>query len=155
MRRLRRAPWATSDDGTAVIEFIVVAVGLLIPMAYVALAAAAVQTAAFASTEAVKEAGRAFSTAATPEQGRLRAQVAARLAFADHGLSLPVGALALSCVDGACLAPGSAVEVDLDWTVRLPWLPASVAGDGPVRIPIEATQRIAIDDYRSSQGEAS
>jgi hypothetical protein len=155
VRLPRRVPRLNDDAGTAVVEFIVVAVGLLVPMAYVALSAAAVQTAAFASTEAVREAGRAFSTAATPEQGTMRAQAAARLAFADHGLELPFGALALSCTEGACLAPGSVVEVDLHWSVALPWLPGSMDRDVPARIPIQATQRVPVDDYRSSQAGAS
>ena len=155
MPRRSRAGRRRGDEGAAVIEFIVIGVGMLVPVVYLALSAAAVESAAFASTQAVREAGRAFSTAATPDQGRARAQAAARLAFADHGLALPAGALRLTCADGPCLAPGSVVDVDLDWSVALPWLPGSVSSDVPARVPIRATQRVPVDDYRSSPGEPS
>ena len=111
------------EDGSAVIEFIVVGVGVLVPMVYIVLSVMTVHAAAFASTQAVREAGRAFSTASTPGEGRARALAAARIAFRDQGMSLPAGALRVECADGPCLAPGSAVEVRLDWRVPLPWLP--------------------------------
>jgi hypothetical protein len=72
--------------------------------------------------------GLAFSTAATPEDGRRRAVAAGRIAFADQGLDLPVGALEVTCPDAPCLTPGSVVQVSLDWRVPLPWLPASWSG---------------------------
>ena len=42
----------------------------------------------------------------------------------------------------------TAVEVVLAWEVALPWLPGSVAADVPARIPVEARQRVPVDDYR-------
>lgn len=142
-RRCRRA-----DGGSAAIEFIVLGIGLLVPLVYLASAAAALQAAAFASAQAAREAGRAFSSSATPAQGRRLAEAAARLAFADHGLELPRGALSLACTDGPCLSPGSAVEVVLAWEAPLPWLPGTLAADVPARIPVEARQRVPIDDFR-------
>ena len=139
-----------ADTGSAVLEFIVVGVGVLVPLVYLALCASTVHAAAFASTQAVREAGRAFSTAATPEQGRARAEAAARLALADQGLSLPRGALRVSCPVAPCLAPGSFADVTLEWSVPLPWLPAALSGDAPSILPISATHRVPIDDYRSS-----
>ena len=148
-RRLDRSP-DRSEAGSATIEFIVVGIGVLVPLVYVVLSVMAVQSAAFASTQAVREAGRAFSTATTPAEGRARAGAAARLAFADHGLLLPSGALRIDCTEGACLAPGSAVEVTIDWQVRLPWLPSGLDAAESVSVPITAVQRVPVDDYRSS-----
>ena len=136
------------DRGSAMIEFVVVGVGVLVPVAYLALAAVTVQAAAFASTQAVREAARAFSTSTTAAEGRTRALAAAELAFADHGLTLPAGAVGIACAEGPCLSPGSAVVVDVSWSVRLPWLPASVADGAAPTIPIEASQRVPIDDFR-------
>ena len=48
----------------------------------------------------------------------------------------------ISCTDGPCLSPGSAVEVVLAWEVPLPWLPGTLAADVPARIPVEARQRV-------------
>ncbi len=143
------------DRGAAMIEFIVIGVGVIVPLAYLAISAVTVQAAAFASTQAVREAGRAFSTSTTAQEGRARARVAAQLAFADQGIELPANALRITCAEGECLAPGSVVDVELDWSVPLPWLPGSLAADVPARIPIEATHRVPVDDYRSSPGAPS
>lgn len=147
-RRMAAQRGRRGDGGSAAIEFIVIGVGLLVPLVYLASAAATLQAAAFASAQAAREAGRAFSSSATPEQGRRLAEAAARLAFADHGLELPSGALSLACTDGPCLSPGSAVEVVLAWEAPLPWLPGTLAADVPARIPVEARQRVPIDDFR-------
>lgn len=151
MMRHCRPPFQRSgpaDGGSAAIEFIALGIGLLVPLVYLASAAATVQAAAFASAQAVREAGRAFSSSATPAQGQRLAESAARLAFIDHGLELPGGAMRIACTDGPCLSPGSAVEVVLAWEVALPWLPGTVAADVPARIPVEARQRVPIDDFR-------
>jgi hypothetical protein len=148
----QRASWrrAASDDrGSASLEFIVIGIGILVPLVYLAMAAATVQAAAFASAQAVREAGRAFTSSSTPADGHRLALAAARLAFADHGLALPAGALRVTCSGGPCLSPGSVVEVDLAWQVPLPWLPGSLAADAPARVPVEATHRVPVDDYRS------
>ena len=155
MRQRRVGRSAGDDRGAAMIEFIVLGVGIIVPLAYLAISAVTVQAAAFASTQAVREAGRAFSAASTAQEGRARARVAAQLAFADHGITLPPGALRITCAEGECLAPGSVVEVDLAWSVPLPWLPGSLAADVPARVPIEATHRVPVDDYRSSPGASS
>jgi hypothetical protein len=149
--RQRRA-WrqaAADDRGSAALEFIVIGIGILVPLVYLALAAATVQAAAFASTQAVREAGRAFTSSSTPADGRRLAQAAAQLAFADHGLTLPPGGLRITCTGGPCLSPGSIVEVALAWEVPLPWLPGALADDAPARMPVEATHRVPVDDFRS------
>ena len=128
------------DAGSALIEFIVLGVAAIVPIAYVVLAVASVQSAAFASAQAVREAGRAFASAATPRDAAHRAVVAARLALADQGYVLPPDALHLACHRGACLAPGSIVEVQLTWRVF-------VSG---VTVPVEARQVVPVDDFRST-----
>lgn len=133
------------ERGSGVTEFIVVAVLVLIPLAYGVLSIVRVQSASFASTQAVREAGRAFMTADAVVQANVRAQAAARLALADHGFALPDGALQVRC-SGPCLAPGSSATVSLNWVVNLPWFPA---GFGEVAaMPITATHHVPVDAYR-------
>ena len=136
------------DEGSAVVEFIVVGVLILVPMVYLARCATAVHAAALASSQAVREAGRAFSTSVDEISGRARAAAAARLAFADQGLHLAPAALRVTCPDGPCLSPGSIIEVNLDWLVPLPWLPATWTGQGRLSIPMSAAQHIPVDDFR-------
>lgn len=133
------------DRGGAVLEFIVVGVLVLIPMAYAVMSVMRVQAAVFASTQAVREAARAFVTADSVASGHQRARVAARLAFDDQGFTLPAQALAVEC-SGACLAPATAVDVRIDWRVDLPWVPASL--DSVASMPITATHTLQVDTYR-------
>jgi len=137
-----------SDEGSAIVEFLVVGVAVLVPMVYIVQCATVLHSAALASSQAVREAGRAFSTAPDEGSGRLRAVAAARLAFADQGLVLPPDALSLQCPDGPCLSAGSVVDVSLDWRVPLPWLPARWSGHGRTTVPISARQRVPVDDFR-------
>ncbi len=151
--RARAGPHrGAKDAGSAVLELIVVGVGLLVPLVYVALSVATVQTATFASAQAVREAGRAFGSAPTQDVGRARATAAARLAFADHGLSLPPGSLRFVCPAAPCLTPGSVVDVSLAWEVPLPWLPTLLSDGVAASVPVSANHRVPVDDYRSSPG---
>ncbi|MDQ1643986.1 MAG: hypothetical protein QOJ50_170, partial [Cryptosporangiaceae bacterium] len=72
-----------TDDGTATIEFVGVSLLLLLPLLYLLLSVFAVQRAAFAVTQAAREAGRAYSTAPSAGVGQQRADYAARLALRD------------------------------------------------------------------------
>lgn len=142
----------SGDTGSAVVEFVVASVCVLVPLLYAVTAVASVQAATFASTQAVREAGRAFSLSTSQTAGRIAATEAARLAFADHGLTLPADSLAISCPDHACLSPGSTVQVDLDWNVPLPWLPDLFGATASV--PLSATHRVPIDEYRSGPDDS-
>lgn len=139
-------PHMTLDDrGSAVLEFIVVGVLILIPIAYLVLSVMRVQSAVFASTQAVREAGRAFMSADSTPAGHQRAQAAARIALADQGFTSPVSAVQVRC-NPTCLAPGSSVQLALDWNVALPWLPASL--EAVASVPIHATHALTVDTYR-------
>lgn len=139
-----------SDGGSAVLEFIALGVGVLVPLGYIVLAAAGVQSAVFASTQAVREAGRAYISAGTTAEAQTRALGAARLAFDDHGLDLPADALTVTCPGGHCLAPGAVVTVELDWRVPVPWLPSSLAGSAPGLVPVHVRHVVPVDEYRGS-----
>ena len=121
------------------VEFVVVAVLMLVPLVYVVTGVAAVQRTSFAASTAVREAGRAFVTADSPEQARTRARAAALLALDDHGLALPPSALHLTCLDGPCLSPGSRVQVSL-----------ALVAPPPVPVPVSATHLEVVDDYRAA-----
>jgi Flp pilus assembly protein TadG len=55
----------TDDGGNAVLEFVVLAAFLMVPLIYIIMAVAQVQGSAYGVTEATREAGRAFVGAAT------------------------------------------------------------------------------------------
>ena len=89
-----RAPSAEPDGerllsgreaGSAVVEFVFLAVLLMVPLFYLVMVMARLQAGAYAVSAAAREAGRAYTTAESPAQGPARAQAAADIAFGDQG----------------------------------------------------------------------
>ncbi len=139
---------ARADAGTAVVEFIFVGVLLLIPILYATLMVMRVEAAAMASTQAVREAARAFMMSDTREQGMRQAQLASQSAMQDQGFTLKADELRIDC-SSRCLEPGSPIRVALDWRVNLPWLPSPIAS-WVHGFPISAEQSLTVDSYRDS-----
>lgn len=134
-----------ASDGSAVPEFIVIAVGIMIPIGYIVVAIADVLGAHAAAQHAVREAGRVFVRDVGVQAGQWRAQQAAVIAFADRGLVLPPDALNLEC-QPTCLQPGGTVRVQLAWDMPLPWIPATL---GPLAtVNISATEEFVVDNFR-------
>lgn len=125
------------EDGNAMLEFVTVAVVLMVPLVSVMLAVFAVQRAAFAVSAAAREAGRAYVTVGPGrDAAEDAAQEAADLALADQLPGEPAADLA---VHGGP-EPGSAVTVVVRYEVRL-------AG-GLATIPVTATHVATVDRYR-------
>jgi len=135
------------DDGSAVVEFVWLAVLLLVPLLYVVLAAVTVQRTAFGLTTAAREAGRAYATAGSDAAGERRAELAARLAMRDQGVEWTPGGRVVSC--GECTyAVGSTFSVDVRAQVRLPLIPRWMCGSRCVAgITVSAHHRERLDCY--------
>ena len=140
------------DAGNAVIEFVFVAVLILIPLVYFVVAVASVQRSRVAVTHAAREAGRAFATADSTDQGLQRAEVAVRLALADQGLSDdPI--VRYVAADGTCesgmitpsLNPSAKFAVCVIRHASLPAVPSLISGRG---ITTVGRYVLHIDDYR-------
>ncbi len=140
MSRLRR-PGATcgwrrvrGDDeaGNAIVEFVFLAVLLMVPLVYVLLTVFRVQSAAYAASSAAREAGRVFATSESVDGAGGRAFAAAR--DRDGGQRPAVGrgrpADHLLAARRAC-SPGSRVEVVVAYDVSLPLLPRFLDGRRP------------------------
>ncbi len=134
------------DEGSAMVEFTYLAVLLMVPLVYLLITVFQVQRAAFGTTEAARQAGRAFARADTVGLAEQRARAASDLALADQGVS--PGQLRLQCVDG-CLQPGSRVIVTVTTFVKIPLL-GRVFGDrdrGAIRV--EASHTEYVDRFKS------
>jgi Flp pilus assembly protein TadG len=131
MRRLR-ARLRSDERGSALVEFVFVALVVFVPLVYVVAGFSAVQRGVFASTAAAREAGRAMGTAPDPATGHARALRAAQLAVEDQHVQVTdvrltyVGRGA-SCAAGGgyspTLTPGEEFSVCVTVTVRIPLLP--------------------------------
>jgi Flp pilus assembly protein TadG len=140
---------AGSEEGSATIEFVGVTLVLLLPLLYLLLSVFSVQRAAFAVTQAAREAGRAYSTAPTVAAGQQRALYAARLAMRDQGVTdrttvrfAPEGTrCGDSTADGAAsLRPGARFVVCVHSAAPLP--------AGGVTIPVNGQFTVAVDAFR-------
>jgi hypothetical protein len=127
------------QSGTALIEFVWLAILLLVPLLYVVLAAFDTQRAAYAASTAARSAGRAFVTAPDQASGYARARAAVRLAYQDQRLDT-VPEVRITCRPDPrnCLRPGSVVRAEIRSTVDLPLMPAALGADSPsIRVDSE------------------
>jgi Flp pilus assembly protein TadG len=135
------------DDGNALVEFTYLAVLLMIPLVYVLTTVFQVQRAAFAVTEAARQAARAYTQAQTPEQAVAVATAAADLALRDQGL-ISSGPPVVAAPDG--LAPGATVRVTVAHDVTLPIL-GGLFGEVRPHIPVRATHVQVVDHFREAR----
>lgn len=134
------------DEGAAMVEFLVLAVTLAVPLCYVLLAVFDVQRAAFGANASTREAARVFVRASSTAEGERQAEAAALITLADHGVDPGAGQLSISCSATPCLTPGATVRVTYSTRVPLPFLPA-VAPEGLAGIPLTATHTQVVDHY--------
>jgi len=146
---MKRPP--RGDEGSALIEFVGLAVLLLIPLIYLLLSVFSVQRSAFAVTQAAREAGRAYATAPGMSAAATRAAFAARLAQSSQGVTAgvslryaPAGSGCGSGADGAAsLRPGARFVVCARTQAALP-LGGSVTVNGQYAV--------IVDTYRTARG---
>lgn len=129
---------ARRDDGSAIVEFLVLATLMLVPVVYLVVTLGRLQAASFATQGAAREAARAFVTASDETSGRERADMAATIAWADQGFRDPhLVNVSIECAP-TCLAPGSQVAVRTSLQVVLPAVPRLVDRFLPARIQVDA-----------------
>ena len=83
--RLLRTGMCRRDEGNAIVEFVYLAVLLMVPLVYVLLTVFRVQAAAYAVSSASREAGRVYATSDAVDEAGPRALVAARLVMSELG----------------------------------------------------------------------
>ena len=123
------------ERGSALVEFVFIALVVFVPLVYIVAGFSAVQRGVFASTAAAREAGRAMGTAPDPVTGQERAMRAAQLAVEDQSVEAPDLRLAYAPAGASCesagsytptLTPGEEFSVCVTVTVRIPLLPEFV-----------------------------
>lgn len=135
------------EGGTAVVEFVVLAVLLLIPLIYLVMVMARLQAGSYAVSQAAREAGRAFVTADSGSAAGARAGAAARIAFLDHSFE-DVGRVVVACDGTPCLRPDGRVETTASVRVPLPLVPAFAREVVPLSVPLSATHLSTVDRFR-------
>lgn len=136
-----------SDEGNAIVEFVYLAILLMVPLVYILLTVFRVQGAAFAVSSAAREAGRVYATSSEVEEAGQQAFTAAALVMNDSNLPLARRELHVSCSGGPCLSPGSRVDVAIEYDVSLPLLPR-IFGRAPASIQVTSRHLEVVDRYR-------
>lgn len=136
-----------ADEGSAVVEFLGVALVLLVPVVYLVLVLGQLQAAAFAVDGAAREAARAIVTADDAEAAAERATAAVQLALGDQGFDGErQNALSVDCT-AACLDPGTSVTAHVAVEVPLPGVPGFLQDAVPLTVPVTASATAVVDTY--------
>lgn len=140
------------DGGSAIVEFVFVAIIVMVPLVYLIVAVAAVQRSELAVSQAAREAGRAFATADRAQQALPRAQAAVRIALHNQGVPddaevrfVPAGAPCGAPATTPQLRPGAEFTVCVIRSVDIPGVPRFLSGKG---ISTVGEYVVHIDDYR-------
>lgn len=148
-RRLPLGPRPHPESGSAVVEFVFLAVLLLVPLIYLVMALGRLQAGAYAATAAAREAGRAYVTSPDGTSAPARAQSAARIAFEDQGFG-DVGVLRIGCDGSPCLRPEGRVEAEAIVTVPLPLIPSFARAVIPLEVPVTAQHVAVVSRFRGT-----
>ncbi|WP_435199483.1 TadE/TadG family type IV pilus assembly protein [Janibacter sp. GS2] len=136
----------SDEGGTAVIEFVWLAILLLVPLIYLVLCLARLQAGSYAVTQGAREAARAFVTAEDDSSAQARARAASDIAFRDQGFA-DHGDLTVACSASPCLSPGGSVTTQATVTVPLPLVPSFLGDVVPLEIPVSASQVAPVPEY--------
>ena len=144
--RLDQIGSADAQAGSAIVEFVFLAVLMLIPLFYLVMVLARLQAGAYAVSAASREAGRAYVTAQVPAQAHSRAHAAAGLAFTDQGFGHD-GTIEIGCDGTPCLRSEGRVAIKATVSVPMPLVPAFFSGVVPMQIPVSATHIATVDRF--------
>jgi hypothetical protein len=150
LRRItaRWRPVGQAERGSALVEFVFLAVLLLVPLIYLVMTLSRIQAGAYAASTGAREAGRAYVTATSEDAAPARAQAASRIAFQDQGFGPGEAALAMACDGTPCLRPEGRIEMSTTITVPLPLIPSFARGILPLEVPVTASHVAVVDRFR-------
>lgn len=142
------------DSGNAIVEFVFIAVLVMVPLVYLIVAVATVQRSTLAVSQAARDAGRAFATSESAAEAHLRVAAAVRLALDDQGLGdgvdvrfVAAGASCDTATITPVLTPGAVFTVCVIERVELPAIPSVLAGRG---IRAIGAYTVHVDDFRTT-----
>lgn len=144
-----------AEEGNALVEFVVLAVALLIPSLYMVLTLGSLQSAVFAADVIARDAARIHAVERDPSTAAARAEEHTDLVLADFGLESASGgdAVQITCSDDPpCATPGGTVTATVHLAVPIPGLGPVLGQDGPVTV--SSTRSAPVDVHRGGRGGA-
>ena len=141
---MRRWRTAGPEDGSAALEFLVGSVLLLVPLVYLVLSLAALQSAAFATEGAARGAALLVARAGDDPASAGWVDQAIGTALADFGVPSAGASVAVACRPEPGCDPDGEVTVTVRVDVPLPLLPDAV----PAAVPVEGSATLPISRFR-------
>lgn len=138
---------ADTQAGSAIIEFVFLAVLMIVPLFYLVMVLARLQAGAYGVSAAAREAGRAYVTSEGQAYASQRAHSAAGLAFADQGFDDHEGRIEISCPMAPCLRPAGRITITARVWVPMPLVPAFFSEIVPTRVQVTATHVATVDRF--------
>lgn len=129
------------EEGSATVEFVLLATLLLIPVIYFLMLTSQIQSAAYASVAAADQASQAMVTASDPAGAAGRADAVIALTLGDYGLDPSVARSEVTCSAEPCLTPGSSVSVQVAIRVPVPLLPHGLGWDAVAATVTSSSQQ--------------
>lgn len=145
----RRVAAVDGEGGNAIVEFVYLAMLLLVPLVYILITVFRVQAGSYAVSSAAREAGRVYATAQDLDGAGDRAFAAASIVMADSGLPLDRRQLTITCSTDPCLTPGSQVNVVMTYNVALPLVPRIFTDRAPASVRVTSRHLEVVDRYRT------
>lgn len=139
-------PEGTTERGSAVVEFIFLAVLLMIPVVYLILTVGQVQAGAYAVVGAADQAAKVYVLNDDLPPAQQAAEQAVRLAVEDMGFDAANATLAITC-DGGCLTAGATVHARVELRIELPVV-GSVPGVTATAATVDASASQKVGRFR-------
>ena len=135
-----------NDDGLAFVEFIGIAIVLMIPVAYLAGIVLAVGNATIAADASARAAARAFVVASTEKQAKSLARSTVLAVAHDYHFTTSQTQYSITCAAKPCLTLGSAVTISV--TVAQPFDGLSGIGIKARTITSSSSHTMMVDESR-------
>lgn len=136
----------SADEGSAVVEFSVLSVILLVPIVIFVVVLAQAQAASFAAVAAAQQGSQIMAHVPADQLNLYDVQAAAEVPALDQGLSADEVEIHIVCSDGTCQEPGATATVTAATTVHLPRIPLV----GTIRVVhMEHSSTVVVGRYAS------
>ncbi|WP_457950648.1 hypothetical protein ACTAQI_08860 [Pseudarthrobacter sp. alpha12b] len=141
----RQRPVLNHEQGSAVVEFTLLALLLMVPLVYFVITVGQIQGGSFAVVGAADQAAKVYVAQPDASTAEAAAEKAVALALSDFGHQADRASMTTTCNPADCQAAGSTVTVTVNLSVPLPFIPFA---EGLSATEVEASSTQLVGRYR-------